>query len=158
MSEKNTNSVVASFSKLAIVRAALAFLNLGDDGKLESFYGKVIRTLKQEVNVLKQNISQLKFNHDVKIENLHEKLQDAELAFEHAKIDVDITKINTNQAQTDYVDTFLNALDNKYLAVSSLKEQITDAEKSYTQNQKDIQDQIDSLNTRIDFLSVEAEV
>lgn len=155
MSEKKSNSVIASISKLAIVRKAMAFLNLGEEGKLESFYSKVINTLSKEKKILNQNIDQLKFNHSVEIEALEEKLEDAQEAFEHSKIDVDLSKIHTNADQTNYVDIFLNNMDKKALEVKSIESQIAASKETFEKSKKEYEDLIESLDKRIGFLSIE---
>ncbi len=157
MSKENTNSVVKSLSKLAIVRRAMAFLNLGEEGKLESFYGKVIYTLNKEKKIINQNIAQAKFNHESDLETFDENLKDAQDAFEHAKIDVDPSKIATNADQTAYVDAFLNNLDSKALAVKKIEKQIESAKESYEKAIKEYNEEIESLDKRIDFLSLESE-
>ena len=52
-------------SKFSIVRAISAFLKLGDDGKLDSFFTRIIKTLSKEVCAHKKNLDNLRFNHDL---------------------------------------------------------------------------------------------
>lgn len=157
MSDKNTNPVVESLSKLAIVRKALAFLNLGEAGKVESFYQKVIKVLTKEKKILNQNLEQLKSNYELSKEALEEDLQDAIDAFDAAKIAVDVTKINNNAEQTAYVEVFLDAIDVKALAIQSIEKEIKSAEEKYEEKKKDFEDQIASLDKRLSFFSAETE-
>jgi hypothetical protein len=154
MSEKHT--IVASLSKLAIVRAAFAFLNLGDDGKIESFVNKVIRTLTTEVKIIAQNIAQKEFVFEQASDDLEEKLVDAKIACEHALIDINVDKIATNQAQSDYVDTYLNNLDEKVLAVSNIEKALEALKETYTKDIEELNKQADSTNKRIKLLSATA--
>jgi hypothetical protein len=147
------NKIVESLSKFAIVRAAFAFLNLGDDGKIESFISKVIRTLTTEVKILNQNLVQKEFIYDQEKESLEEKLIDAKLAAEHALIDINVNKISTNQEQNEYIETYIDNIDNKYIAISTIEKSLVELEEKYTKEVEDINLQIASINKRIDILS-----
>jgi hypothetical protein len=147
------NKIATSLSKLAIVRAAFAFLNLGDDGKIESFINRVIRKLSTEVKILKQNLTQKEFIYEQEKETLTEKLEDAEVACEHALIDINVALIATNEAQEKYSETYIDNIDNKYLAAASIKEKLTKLDEVYAKDVEDLNKEIASLEKRINILS-----
>ena len=145
-----------STSKFSIVRAISALLKLGDDGKLDSFLARVVKTLKKEVAILKKNLDTMKFNHEQNLEELNDKLQDAQEALADSYLQIDVARIGTNEAQTSYVDVYLENIDNKAAAVKLVEDKIAKAKEKYAEDAKAVQEQVDSLEKRIKTISEEA--
>jgi hypothetical protein len=135
---KNTESTTGfSKSKFAIVRAISIILNLGDDGKMESFLTKVI----------------LKFNYEQELQEFQEKLEDAEASFQDSLLEIDPVRIKTNEQQTAYVETYLSNIDNKTLAIKSIEKRSLQLTEVFEKAKKEIQDNIASLEKRIKAVS-----
>lgn len=154
MSNK-AQTTVASAGKFSLTRKIASFLKLGDDGKLDSFFSKIVRTLTNEVKALQKNLDNLKFNHEQKLDDLQDKLSDAKDSLAEAFLKVNPELIANNAAQSDFMETYLSNLDDHEATVKSIEKNITDELESYKKDAKDIQDQIDSRELRIKTVSQE---
>lgn len=157
MSTSNKNQEVSvSKSKFPLVRAIKAFLNLGDEGKLESFFQRVNKTLKKENTVNTKNLENLKFNHEQNLETLKDRLEDANEALDRAYMNVNVDRIQTNEQQEAHVDVYLAQIDTQLAVVSGIEKEIEEAKERYTEEAKEIQDQIDSNKKRLAKVGEEA--
>lgn len=157
MSTSNKNQEVSvSKSKFPLVRAIKAFLNLGDEGKLESFFQRVNKTLKKENTVNTKNLENLKFNHEQNLETLKDRLEDANEALDRAYMNVNVDRIQTNEQQEAHVDVYLAQIDDQLRVVSGIEKDIERAKEKYTEEAKQIQDQIDSNTKRLARVGEEA--
>jgi len=157
MSTSNKNQEVSvSKSKFPLVRAIKAFLNLGDEGKLESFFQRVNKTLKKENTVNTKNLENLKFNHEQNLETLKDRLEDANEALDRAYMNVNVDRIQTNEQQEAHVDVYLAQIDTQLAVVSGIEKEIEKAKERYTEEAKEIQDQIDSNKKRLAKVGEEA--
>jgi len=145
--------VVPCTSKFSIVREIAALLNCGDNGKLDSFFTRVVKTLKKESAGLVKNIEIEKFNHESALDDLKDELQDANEAYEEALKEVPVDQIATNAQQIVYMETYLTRLDTRSIAVKAISNRITIAKESHTEKIKELNEQIESLKTRIKVLS-----
>ena len=93
------------------MRAISAFLKLGDDGKLDSFFTRIIKTLSKEVCAHKKNLDNLRFNHEQKLDELNDSLEDAQTALQESYLKVDIELIGNNAAQKSFEDLYLENIE-----------------------------------------------
>lgn len=142
-------------SKFNIVREIARLLKLGDQGKLDSFLTRVIKTINKEIAILKKNLDTNEFNHKQQLEEFDDRLQDAKEALDNAYLSINVDKIATNEAQTAYVDVYLENIDDKAEAVAKIEHLIETAKEMFAEEQKSLQDQIDSLEARVKKLSGE---
>lgn len=142
-------------SKFSLVRAISAFLKLGEDGKLDSFFTRVVKTLGKEVAAHKKNLENLKFNHDQKIDELNDSLEDANTALSEAYMKVDMEQLGSNASQQSFQDVYLENIDTHELAVKKIEKEIEREKEDYSNKVKSIQEQIESLNKRIAKISAE---
>jgi len=155
MNTKKTNSVAVSTSKFSIVRAISAFLKLGNDGKLESFFTRVTKALGKEIAAHEKNLSNLKFNHDQAIDELNDSLEDAQVALNEAYMKVDMDQIGKNAEQSAFQEIYLDNLDNHELNVQAIEKRIESEKEAYSKAKSKIDEQIASLNKRIAKISAE---
>ena len=151
-----SNDKSNTFSKLLIVRAISSFLKLGDDGKLESFFARVIKTLKKEISAHEKNLSNLKFNHEQEIDDLKDKWEDAKVALNESYMKVEIGQIGNNADQAIFQEVYLNNLDNHEIAVQEIEKEIENAEEAFKKEEEEIKKQILSLEKRIAKIGEEA--
>ena len=142
-----------TLSEFSLVRKISAFLKLGETGKLESFFQRVIKTLSKEISAHKKNLDTLKFNYTQEIEDIDDEIQDAQVAYEESFMKVDIDKIGTNEAQKDFQEVYLANIDAKALVVENLKKKKEEATQAYDALVKETQEQIDSLTKRVQAIS-----
>jgi hypothetical protein len=139
-------------SKFSIVRKIAELLKMGDQGKLDSFVSRVVKTLKREIAGLEKNLEVKKLSYNQEIEDLQDKLADAQEALENSYLQIDVDKIKTNEEQTAYVDVYLNNIDSKVQAVSQIEKLIEAKEKEFAAFSEDTERQIVSLSKRISAL------
>lgn len=142
-----------TLSEFSLVRKISAFLKLGETGKLESFFQRVIKTLSKEISAHKKNLDTLKFNYTQEIEDIDDEIQDAQVAYEESFMKVDIDKIGTNEAQKDFQEVYLANIDAKAIVVENLKKKKDRATELYEASVKETQEQIDSLTKRVEAIS-----
>lgn len=146
-------AVVESTSKFSLVREICALMNLGDEGKMDSFFNKTVKKLNKEVSVLTKNLDTNTFNHEQKLDGFVDQLEDANEALKQAYRNVPVSRITTNEDQNSFIDDYLDNIDSKALDVKRIEESRDYVIKAYEEEQEDIQKQIDSLKRRIATIS-----
>jgi len=129
-------------STLKIVNRIAAFLKLGDAGKLEAFFRRIIKTLTRENTAHKKNIEVIKFNLKTSVDELNDKLADAKEALDETYNNVDITKITNNADQTAYMEVYLTA-------VSKAKDVIKNIEENLEKKQEEVGEEIKLIEQSI---------
>jgi len=142
----------AGQSKFAIVRKIEALLNLGDTGKLDSFAGRVVRTLDREIASLEKNKSTNKFNFKQKLEDLQDNLEDAQAALEDAYVNIPVDKVQTNQAQKDFVDSYLYGIGSAAEEVERIEKRISDAKGEHREQINDLDARIKARKTHSEMI------
>jgi hypothetical protein len=142
-----------STAKFSLSRKISALFNLGTDGKLDSFFDRVIKQLKKEIILLNKNLDNLAFNHKQSIDELEDKIEDAQNAQEEAYSAVDLECIKTNADQVLHVDVYLGKIGNATKVVEKLTKQRGKLEEIYNFDKQKVQDQIDNLKVYISTIS-----
>lgn len=142
-------------SKFSLVRAIAAKLNLGEEGKLDNFFGKVVKTLTREMTALKKNLDTKKFNYEQQLDELHDKLVDAQEALAGTYESVDVDRIKTNEDQNNYIDVYLDNINRATQKVRDIEESIKVLQEAYEENKKVTEEQIAAINTRIETIGKE---
>lgn len=142
-------AVVTPTSKFSIVRSICALLNLGEEGKLESFLDKVVKQLKKEITVVKKNQETATFQHEQILEELNDKLVDAQDALADSYLNVNVDSIQTKEQQNSYIDIYLNNIDKKKAAVLAIESKIADTVEAYTKRSEAATAEVASLEERL---------
>lgn len=154
MSNSNkATAVVTPTSKFSIVRSICALLNLGEEGKLESFLDKVVKQLKKEITVVKKNQETVTFQHEQILEELNDKLVDAQDALADSYLNVNVDSIQTKEQQNSYIDTYLNNIDKKKAAVLAIESKIADTVEAYTKRSEAATAEVASLEERLGVIN-----
>ena len=146
MSEKTTKTFI---SELAIVRKIAAFLKLGDSGKLDSFFTRILKTLNREIDGLKKNIETNKFNYKQTLDDLKDQVEDAREALTEQFMSVDPTQVATRELQKNYVDVYLKSISNKEADIDALEERIIKKKEELKEQNDTIQKRISARQNRI---------
>ena len=125
-----SNNEIKPVSKYPIVQAAAAFFNLGDSGKMDSFIGRAIKVLTNEIETLERSKSNEKHNLEAKLSELNERLEDAEDARDEAYLNFPPEKIKTNEEQRAYLDTYLENVSQKEAIILGIKKSIEEEQKA----------------------------
>ena len=145
--------VVTPTSKFSIVRSICALLNLGEEGKLESFLDKVVKQLKKEITVVKKNQDTAVFLHEQTLEELNDKLVDAQDALKDSYLSVNVDAIQTKEQQNSYIDTYLSRIDAKKAAVLAIEAKIEQVTEAYNKKAEASEAEIKSLQERLDTIA-----
>ena len=141
-------------SKFSIVREIAKLLKLGDQGKLDSFLTRVVKMLGRDIAALKKNLGTLEFSHTQEIDELEDKLEDAKDSLENAYLQIDVTRITTNEDQTRYADEYLENINNAKSKVISIEKSIELKKETFERASKEINDKITSFQERVDRISL----
>lgn len=142
-------------SKFSLVRAIAAKLNLGEEGKLDNFFAKVVKTLTREMTALKKNLDTRKFNYEQELDELHDKLVDAQDALAGTYESVDVDSIKTNEDQNNYIDVYLNNINRATQKVRDIEERIKNLQEAYEEGKEETEKQIEAINVRIETVGKE---
>jgi hypothetical protein len=153
MSTVKSTTTGVSKSEFSIVRAISALFKLGNDGKLDSFVNRVVKTLNKEVLTHKKNLDTMKFNHEQKLDSLADQLEDANEALAASYLNIAVEQIDNNEKQTRFVDVYLQNIDDHLMAVKTIEKRIEGIKKDYIGETQEVQDDIDSLNKRIAIIA-----
>ena len=132
-------------NKFGITRRVLAFFNIGDDGKVDSFFIGLEKECKSEISRRKQNIGSLKFEHESVISNLNDDLEDAKLALENAWLNVNPETVGaTRESQKAYRAQYIAGIEKATANVEEIEEAIANAisnhEKAITKIEKEVKE------------------
>ena len=72
---------------------------------------------------------------------------------ENAYLEVNIDRIGTNEAQTSYVEVYLDNIDRKAKDVSIIEKRIKTETEENEKELKDLTAQVESLNKRVAIIS-----
>lgn len=146
---------MSSKAKFSIVRVIMTMLNLGEEGKISSFFLKVEKRLKREINILSRNLETVKSQTEQRIEDLTDQLQDANDTLNQAYYHVDLDNLQTNESQSNYVEIYLDNIDSKLEQVRRIQKQIEEEKDNFEKFKKETEEQITSLQKRIDIITKE---
>lgn len=134
----------------AIAREISKRLKLGDGGKLDSFLSRVTKQLEKEINALTRTFGNEEFNHKNRLDDLQDKLKDANDELEAAYYGIDMDQIGTSQKEAAYVDKYLDNLDKQTLKVKGIEEEIKHETERFASYTEDNEKQIAALRVRIE--------
>jgi len=149
---KNTDTTATNII-FAITRQINKTLKLGDAGKVDSFLSRVVNTLSKEIKGLERIVSNEQYNHENRLEDLNDKLKDAQQELEASYLHIELDSIGTNQKEADYVETYLQNIDRHMVNVKSIERSIEKENETYSEFVKAKSEQMDSLKRRIDAVS-----
>ena len=138
-----------------IEQRVIAFLNLGEDGQVLSFFGHVRKATERDLVSLETNLKTAAFQQTQKLDSLNDDLKDAEQAVKEAYESVDTTRIKTNADQKGYIEQYLNQVKSAEAGVQTVKDRIESANESHKDLVKSYEDKIKTLKTRLATFSGE---
>lgn len=140
-------------TKFSIVEKIVNFLKLGEEGKLGSFFERVVKNLNKNIALHEKNIENLKFNSKNAMDGLADQLADAKEELTNVYLNVQPDDVATNAKQEDFLDEYLNRIEAAELAVSRIEEKITSEKDRTADRIKEAQVQITELKARIDNIT-----
>ena len=135
---------------LGLVRRVMAMLKLGDQGKVDNFFGRIIRSSEQAIKGLRQQLSNLEFNQTAALENIDDRIADAKTVLDEVYLSVNVDRLGTNADMDAYAQEYLSAVESAEDRLEDLHEERKNLIEAYDKKVKDINDQILAYQARID--------
>lgn len=156
--EQNTNAAAgildtATSAVKNIVDVILAKLNITERGKIENFFMKQRSELNKEIRDLTKNKKTLIDDHQDAVEDLNEKLADAQVEVEEAYSTVTVEDISSNEKAKAFANNYWDNIEVAEQRVEGIKDQILDAEEDFNDEIKEIDAQIDERQRRLNKIS-----
>lgn len=146
---ENNNENNKSAKPESILSRIMKHLGLGDEGKIDQFLKKQIKSMSRTVDTHKRNIENYIFNYEKTIDTLKEKLEDANTELEDAYLNISPTSVDTNAKQDIFASIYWERVTKGEEKVAKIKAEIEEANKTQKKIVEDTQKQIDELNYRI---------
>lgn len=146
---QNNDAVVESKSEFALVRRIVNFFKLGEEGKIESFFEKQRKVMKREIAKVQTALSVMKLAHENNIEDLTERLEDAQEAVTTAYVNVDPDRVASNALQAEFGPVYWKNVELAEANVKTLEEQIEAATESHNDEVKKLNEQIAERKRRM---------
>jgi hypothetical protein len=108
--------------KLTLVQRIVSFLKQDDKGKVQSFFDAETKNCKVQIKKLDANLKRQELNDEIELDELERKIEDAEQAVDDAYLNVDITRIQTNQDKADFSKYYWDGVISAERKLSRLKE------------------------------------
>lgn len=151
----------ASANKIGMIASIMALFNLKDEGKLVSFFQKVRKDLEREIAAHKHNWTSTEFTQRQKISDLEDELADAKEALENAYLEVPKEQIASKQAQTDYVEPYLENISAHQANVQKLSDKLKEAKSGLKDSKekadfeiKRLEDTLATISSGVDVSEV----
>jgi len=135
--------------KLTLVQRIIAILKLDDKGKVQGFFDGEVKACKIEIKKLQSNQKQQDLADEIELDELERKIEDAIQAIDDAYLNVDVTRIQTNQDKIDFSVRYWERIKSADHRLSSLKEQQEEKLQEVEEFKKDNDEQIAAYNVRI---------
>jgi hypothetical protein len=128
----------------------MALFNIGDEGKVQSFFDRQRKRLVRSVEANKRLMeNEIKFNYPGRLEVLTDELSDAKGAEEGSYLTLDVEKIGTKAEQDSYAIKYWENVDKLGAVVDAIEEQISKAKADHETVVDDLKDQITNAEARI---------
>ena len=132
-----------------IVAKIMAIQNLGEEGKVGSFFCGLEKHYNSNISKLEHNQKSLEFKYASDVDNLNDRLADAKEDLENAWLAVDIEKIQTREDQKHYISVYNHNISRATAVVEGLEDGLENLKKSHESDIIDIQNQISEYTARL---------
>jgi len=121
MSE-NDNNVENKVTKnrFSLTDKVLAFFNLTDGGKVDSFLIGLEKSLSRTIKTINQNINTKVLEHESVLEDISDSIEDAKLAVEDAWKNINPEKLGSKSEQKDFQEDFMRSIESAEARVDVL--------------------------------------
>lgn len=140
-------------TKKTLLQKITAFLNITDEGKINHFLQKQVKSLNREITAAKKNIETLQFNYNNRIELLNEQLEDARNEVDTAYMSITLDDIKTNADQDQFALRYWDSIEIAERKVKNIEDSIKDLQESHDKEIENLQKHIDEANRRISIIS-----
>lgn len=142
---ENQNTAKAT----GIVAKIVNFLKLGEEGKIGSFFERLRKNLKREIEANKRNKENLMFSYTTVTDKLKDDLEDANVNLEQTYLNVPVEEVSTNAAQDSFESIYWARIECAESKVAKIKKQLEGEEKSFNTQIEGIDKTIAELEHRL---------
>ena len=139
-----------SFTPKGLVAIIAAALNLGDEGKLASFFAREERDLERSIKGRETNILTLKHNRDSRVLEIEDQIEDQGQALEEAYTNITPEDVATNADQRSFSKQYWAEVENASTLLEGMKKSILDLDKNLSIGIEAEEKQISKLQARLD--------
>ena len=142
----STPTKVTGTSKFSIVNKIVAFFQLGEEGKLSSFFARIHKQLGREIEGLKKTISNAEHNAAISVDEANDRLEDAKEALEESFLQVDVEDVSTNDKQIQHVEVYLGKITRAQKLVTKIEKEVEAIKEKLVKEVEGYQAEIDARN------------
>ena len=135
-----------------LTEKVLAFLKLGDDAKIRSFFDKQVKVIQRSIKNIESEKLTLERQYSIDQEHLQEQLEDAAEAVNAAYLNITVENVSTNEKQAQFADVYWAGVTNAESKVTRIKAQIKSLEDSYTRQIAELDAEIATYNGKLSNL------
>jgi len=100
----------------------MTLFNLGDEGKVLSFFGRAAKKLKKDEKIIQQNLGTLELELTNLKDDYADALQDSIVKESDSWTNLEMDQLATNASQDDFMETYFSRIDAAEKATARLKE------------------------------------
>ena len=130
-----------------------AFLKLGDEGKVQSFFDREQKKVERSIKGNEKKIENAAYNRDVQLDAAKDQLTDAQAEVNNAYLDIDPEMIKTNATQDAFADSFWGAICAAESNVTAIETEIEKINEAYEETAEACNEQIAKLQGRLDIIN-----
>jgi len=142
-----------SKAPVTLAEKVRAFLKLGDDGKVQSFFDREQKKVERSIKGNEKKIENAVYNRDVKLDAAQDSVADAVAEVENAYHNIDVELIKTNAAQDVFADTFWGNIATAEAAVVAIETEIEAINEAYEETAEACNEQITKLTARLNIIT-----
>lgn len=135
-----------------IIEKVTAFLKLGNDGKIASFYDRLKRTIERDIKTMQTSRSLLVSNFEQVTDKYQDDLQDAQEAVDSAWMNITPEQVATNQLQEQFMSTYLDGISSAEARVEQIKKAYNVKLEAHNQELSEIDNRIANAQARLNII------
>ena len=144
---------VADKSQYKLVNRVMTALNLGDSGKVESFFNRTRKSLQVKIDKLEANESTSALQFKISHNELTSNIEDATEDLSNAYINVMIERISNNAAQDSFMKEYLSNIERKEDKLASLTADLETLKESNAERKRNFKADKKAYEDRIEMIS-----
>ena len=135
-----------------LTEKVLAFLKLGDDAKIRSFFDKQVKVIQRSIKNIESEKLTLERQYSIDQEHLQEQLEDAAEAVNAAYLNITVDNVSSNEKQAEFANVYWSGVEKAENKVKSIQSRIKSLEETYTSDIKRLDSEIATYNSKLSNL------
>lgn len=131
----------------------MAILKLDEAGKVEKFFKNEVKRLNDEIKTIEMNKKTAELEYEMKLRQLEDKIEDAEIAIQEAYENVKLENISNNEAMSSFSKTYWANIEKKESDLEYLLEEKKTTIEDYEEALKIRNEKIEKRKAKIEKLA-----